>query len=480
MTLRRHLTMPDVIAQSVSVMAPAMSGALLTYAAAIQAGGATPLSFLLATIGALAIGAVVAEFSRSMASAGSLYTYTAAGLSKTAGFVLGWIYVIAFITLGGAVLAGFGAFLSLAIQSMTGSETAIPWWIFFLIGVAFVIFVSMVRVRLSTRSQLVLTFLSVAAMLIAAVVVIAGGGAGGNPIDFAAFSPSAAGIPWTGVLFGLAFGLLSFTGFEAGAVLAEETENPHHNIPRAIFLSVLFGGIFYVIVTYATSIGFGVQEAAEAWPASAAGLVAVVPNAALGTLVLFAVAASSLICGLGVHTAVARMLFAMGRERVLPAGLGALHPTWRTPHRAIIFNGILIAVLVLGLPLVVGQETTDLLAPGLPPEQQGGIFAFAYWATLATPAVMFSYVLLGLAGIRKGSRDNNGRFVAVSVLAVIVGAAAVFGSIYFGILDDAPWVFRLTWIGLVVLIVSGLVIAILIKARNPRAWDAMGSVFDEG
>lgn len=472
--------MPDVVAQSVSVMAPAMSGALLTYAAAIQAGGATPLAFLLATLGALAIGAVVAEFSRSMSSAGSLYTYTAAGLSKTAGFVLGWIYVIAFILLGGAVLAGFGAFLSLGIQSMTGSATAIPWWIFFLIGLAFVIFVSMVKVRLSTRSQLVLTFLSVAAMLVAAGIVIAGGGADGNPIDFDAFSPAAAGIPWTGVLFGLAFGLLSFTGFEAGAVLAEETENPRHNIPRAIFLSVLFGGIFYVIVTYATSIGFGVQEAAEAWPASAAGLVAVVPSAWLGTLVLFAVAASSLICGLGVHTAVARMLFAMGRERVLPTQLSDIHPTWRTPHKAIIFNGILMLVLILGLPLIVGQETKDLLAPGLPPEQQGGIFAFAYWATVATPAVMFSYMLLGLAGIRKGSQDSNSRFVAVSALAVLVGASALFGSIYFGILPDAPLVFKLTWIGLVALIVIGLVIASLIKSRNPAAWADMGAVFDEG
>src|SRR5438552_14699158 len=55
--LRRNaVSFPGALAQSVSVMAPAMSGAFITYLAAIKAGGATPLAFLLATGSCLLIG----------------------------------------------------------------------------------------------------------------------------------------------------------------------------------------------------------------------------------------------------------------------------------------------------------------------------------------------------------------------------------------------------------------------------------------
>ena len=157
---RGHLSLPDVIAQSVSVIAPAMSGGFLTYLAATKAGGATPLAYVLASIGALFLGGVVSEFLRSMSSAGSLYTYVANGWGKTAGFVLGWLYSIALLILGAAVLAGFGFFTSLFIQAVTESETFFPWWIFFLIGLVFVAVMSMFNIRISTRAQLVLAALT--------------------------------------------------------------------------------------------------------------------------------------------------------------------------------------------------------------------------------------------------------------------------------------------------------------------------------
>ena len=314
--LRRHLGLPDVIAQSVTVIAPGMSGAFLTYLAATKAGGATPLAFLLAALGALCIGGVVSEFGKSLPSAGSLYTYTTVGLSRTAGFALGWMYSIAFIILSGAVLAGFGFFTSLLISSLTDGGTVVAWYWFFLASLVFVGVMSLFDVKVSTRTQLAFTALSVALMVVAAIAVIGKGtpalsvidgttpvAQAGKSIDLGAFWPSAAGIPWSGILFGFAFGILSFTGFEAGAVLAEETANPKRNIPRAVVGSVLVGGLFYLLVTYATSIGFGVRQAAIDWPTSAAGLVAVAPSKGMGDLVLFAVAVSSLFCGLGVHTA---------------------------------------------------------------------------------------------------------------------------------------------------------------------------------
>jgi amino acid transporter len=488
-SLKRHLGLPDVIAQSVSVIAPAMSGAFLTYLAATKAGGATPLAYVLAALGALAIGGVVAEFAKSMSSAGSLYTYTAAGLSKMAGFALGWMYSLAFVILAGAVLAGFGFFMSLLLAQVFDMTTPVPWWIFFLGGLVFVAAMSMFNVRVSTRTQLILTAVTVAAMVIAAIDVIIKGSPdeavqAGKSIDLGAFWPSAAGVSWSGIIFGLAFGLLSFTGFEAGAVLAEETENPKRNIPRAIVGSVVVAGLFYVLITYATSVGFGVREAAAAWPGSVAGLAAVTQSEFMGDLVLFAAAVASLLCGLGVATAATRFMFAMAREGVLPRSLSTTHSQWKTPWNAIFVTIALMFVLVFGL-LAVMSNGTELALTGLDVgELRGGLAAFAYWATLATPAIMFCYLLLGLAGVRHGQRTNNQRLLIAGVLAAITGALAVFGSVYYSFVEAAPGVGILfvnkliPWVNVGALAI-GLAIAAYLRSSKPAAWADMGQVFDE-
>jgi amino acid transporter len=499
--LRRRLTLTDVIAQSVTVIAPGMSGAFLTYLAATKAGGATPLAYVLAMLGALAVGSVVSEFGKTMPSAGSLYTYTSVGLSKTAGFVLGWMYSIAFIILAGAVIAGFGFFMSLLLQSLTDSGSGagdafvpsfVPWWIFFIIGLVFVAAMSLFDVKVSTRSQLALTIVSVVIMVIAAIAIIGKGspeGAvqAGKSIDLGAFWPSAAGVKWSGILLGFAFGMLSFTGFEAGAVLAEETENPKKNIPKAVIGSVLVGGVFYVLVTYATTIGFGVRESAEAWPASLSGLAAVAGNvnAGMGDLVLFAAAISALFCGLGVHTTASRFLFAMGRERVLPAALGKTHAKWQTPWNAIFISIALYAVLIWGILLITSSATEANFTGGLPTAIRGGFFTFAYWATLATPGVMFCYLLVGLAGVKKGMADGNQRLTISGVLASITGLLAVIGSLYYSFkaLPEDPGIkFILQAIPAVmaVLLIAGLGIAGYLKSSKKEAWANMGAVFDEG
>jgi amino acid transporter len=484
-----HLKLPDVIAQSVSIIAPGMSGGFLTYLAATKAGGATPLAYVLAAIGALFIGGVVSEFGKSMSSAGSLYTYTAAGWNKTAGFVVGWMYSIALIILGAAVLAGFGLFMSLFVNSLGDNpESFVHWHWFFFAGLVVVAAMALFDIRVSTRSQLALTAASVAVMTIAALLIISKGSPAesaqaGKSLDLGAFWPSSAGVGWGGILLGLAFGLLSFTGFEGGAVLAEETDNPKHNIPRAVVGSVLVAGVFYVLITYATSIGFGVREAEVAWPASLSGMVAVATSATMGKLILAAVAVSSLLCAVGVLNASSRMVFAMGREQMLPSVLGTTNAKWKTPWAAIISTLVVWVILIFGVLTVVSSETEGAFTGGLPESIGGGFFGFGYWATLATPAVMFSYLLLGVAGFVKGSKDANTRLQASGVLAGLTGLLAVIGGLYYSFAEVAPGAGILTiikiipWVTLALLLL-GLGAATSIKSRNRQAWADMGAVFE--
>lgn len=278
--------------------------------------------------------------------------------------------------------------------------------------------------------------------------------------------------------------MLSFTGAEASAVLSEETREPRKVIPRAVVGSIVVAGLFYLVITYATAIGFGVRQAAADWPRSVAGLAAVAPNRAFAAVVLGCAALASLFCALGVHMAVSRVLFAMGRERVLPAWLGWLHPRWNTPWRAIGLDIVGWLVLATCSVLLTGRATQVAVAGGVDNELTGGVFVFTFLAGLGTPLVMFVYLLLGVAGVSQGRRTGRAGFQVVAVLAALVGALAIFGSLYYSFTPSAPGapipmvVAMVPWVCLGVAVV-GLLVAAWVRRTRSAAWADMGAVFDE-
>jgi amino acid transporter len=491
----RTLGLRDVIAQSLSVIAPAMSGAFLTYLASTKAGGATPLAYLLGTLAMLAVGGTVAMFARSLSSAGSMYTYITHGGGKVLGFLGGWCYAAAFLVLGGAVLWGFGFFTASLVALLTGITPG--WYWFSLAGLVVIALMSLFDIQASTRTQLAILLVTMVALLAVAVTVIAIGSPTvsvidgttpvadpGRSLDLAAFWPSAAGVSWTGVLFGLSFAMLSFTGAEASAVLSEETRDPRRAVPRAIIGSIVVAGLFYLVITYATAVGFGVQQAASDWPASVAGLAAVAPNEAVAAVVLACAALASLFCALGVHIAVSRVLFAMGRERVLPAWLGVLHPRWGTPWRAIGLDLVVWVLLAAVSVLFTSRESQVALAGGVDDGLTGGIFLFTFLAGVGTPLVMGVYLLLGIAGAAQGRRTGRPGFAVTGVLAAIVGALAVVGGVYYSFVPaapDAPIALQLAMVPWVCLgiAVAGLALAAWTRRYRRDVWADMGRIFDE-
>lgn len=476
-----QLTLLDTIAQSVTVMAPSMSGGFITYLAAVKAGGATPLAFLLATLACLLIGGVVSKFALDLCSAGSLYTYVTHGLGSFWGYLTGWGYGFGLWLAGPAVLAGSGAFMGLFMTSIGAPGFLRQWWLWFAIGLLGWFALGYRNVKVSTRVFLIFTSIGVAVLLLLAVIVIAKGGAHGNTIR--AFDPAAAGVSWPDVLGGVAFGLLSFTGFETAAALAEETRKPRRDIPLAVMGAVLFGGVFYVIVTYATSIGYGVRQATTLWPASASGLAPLADTYAkfLSDTVLLVVAVDAFLCGLGLANAVTRTIFAMGRDRVLPRAFARTHPKYKTPYVALIAYAVVSVVFVVLLIALTTQHTRNGFAGG-PGPLASGLYVFAEGLTIIPPPIMLGYALLSVAGIARGVRTRAAGMIVIATGGLIASGAAVYGSVYFSFESPTagaaiptpyaviPWLV-LGWL------VLGALVAFWLKRTRPEAWAGMGTIF---
>jgi len=135
---RGAIGLREVLFQSVTSMAPAGAVALSIAAGATYAGGALPLTVLLALIACLLVATSIGQLAKHLPSAGSIYTYPAEAIHPALGFLVGWGYALVEALLGPItmVLCGY------LIGSITSSEFGWPFtttWVIFMIVASFLV-----------------------------------------------------------------------------------------------------------------------------------------------------------------------------------------------------------------------------------------------------------------------------------------------------------------------------------------------------
>jgi amino acid transporter len=460
------LRLPDAIAISISVLSPGMAMLLNTSAVAAVAGGSTPLAFLLGGIACLALAFVVIGFTRRMASAGYAYTYASRSLGKHIAFVMGWLYFFAMICFVPMTMSGVG-YLSANLLGLSPKL----WILFFFIGMALFVLLSIVRIRVTTRTQLIVGIATIVIILIIDAVTTAKGGAHGQALSAFSFHHTVSG-GFNGVFYGIIFGVTSYIGFETAADFGEETAKPRRNIPIAVIAAVALAIVLYLWTTYSLAIGFGVKNGVT-WGNDVAALQTIgttFVGSAVGRLAELGGLASAFIVSVACATAGTRTLYAMGREGVLPKVFGRTHAKYKTPANAAIAVTVVAAVMAL----LIGYPLSDP-AFGQP------FSNYYFWATVGTLLIIVVYATLCIGGIvffartRATRRWNPFSHVLVPVIGVVVFGAALYGSVHPappGILRWTPYV-ALVWL------VLGIVAVLWLRARRPDAVGKIGSILGE-
>jgi amino acid transporter len=466
---RRRLKLVDVIAQSVGLIGPVFSAAFLIPLIAgfnfsgNGAGIATPFAVILAAIGVLALGWIVAQYAKRVHAAGSLYDYVTMGFGSRVGGWAGWIYYGGTLLLSSAIAVLVGWLLRDNVLPIFGIDPIMPSWAWSLIYVGLVFLVLAAGVQISTRLQLLLALVSVAVVLAFFVNVIIN--APENSLK--AFNPAEAP-NYTGILFGVLYGVLIFVGFETAANLAEEAEEPKHAIPKAVMLSVAIVSVFYVIAAYAQVAGFGFDLAVLTSPEVAAAPLFALgsPDAAGGMgggsdtmlkILLVVVLLDVMAVGLGAATASTRGLFALARDRKIPGTL-ANTTSSGNPIAAALVVLIVSAAWVLATKGVESLFANDALE-GVPHE----LAVFQWISTLGAFLIMVVYGIMAL-GAFSGLRDHPNKLALVvsGLLGIAVAAGAIFGAIY----KVAP-PFDLVWVWGAIWAALGLLVMLAVKGREP-------------
>lgn len=419
--LPRHAVgLGGAIAQSAALVGPAVGVVVGNTLIAGLAGPAAVLAFLIGTVIVLAIAKVIADFARELPSAGSFYTYLTHSFGPKTGFVAGVLLFGAYILLLPFQLSFFGYYLNGLLQS--SFSVNIPWQLIATVLIALTTALTAAGARFSLRVGLVGLAYEVVVFLVFAVIVIAKGGANGNTIE--PFNPAqSTGGFSSGLLIACVFTIFAFVGFESATTLGEEVDRPQKTIPRAVMASALLLGIFFVVVTYAEVIGFGVTPAGiqqlASDPSAFDTLARRYGNGFLASLMDIAVVTSFIALNIVTVNAVTRMLFAMGRDRMLPRGMSRLNRRGAPGVAA-----VTVAVIGLAASLLFGS----IFKPEV----------FAGWsAFLATLFFIGAYIMLCVGVIRfhRLRHGNNFSLIkhAVVPLVALAGICLVlYGNVY-------PW-----------------------------------------
>lgn len=369
----------ETLALSVAIMGPSASIAITAGIIASFANYSVSLVYVIAMaiVGSVAVSIV--KLNEYFPSAGSVYFFAQQTLGKRAGFVTGWLIALAYLMLGTSCAAVAASYFQILL-SLFGA--AVHWEVISMLLVVIIGYLAYKDAKTSTGIMLIIEVISMGLMLILACLILVQASKT-TGLSIAPFKLGQNNFSSMG--YAAVYGFLAFAGFEGASVLGEESKNPKKMIPLAISSAVVLTGAFYVLVSYAQVLGFGLSpEGIKAFAESRAplgDLVSQYLNKELEVLILACIGISFFSTTLGCVNAGARVLFTMGREGMLSQALSKVHKKYNTPYIGL---NIFIAITALILLAGFSQEAIEM----------GG-----YAAMTGTLALVLSYIITVIGAI---------------------------------------------------------------------------------
>jgi basic amino acid/polyamine antiporter, APA family len=210
----------------------------------------------------------------------------------------------------------------------------------------------------SVRINVVLTLVEITGLVLIIIIGIAAL-AGGHGDPGRAFEFKEGTSVLTALLAGTVLAFYALIGFDDSVNVAEETQHPSRNYPRAIFGALLLAGVIYLLVTFTASMVVPTATLAESsgplLEVVEAGPIAI-PIKLFAAIALLAVSNGALINMI----MASRIVYGMGDQGVIPAVFSTVHPSRRTPWVSIAFTSV-IALLVL---ITIGRNDEALSTLG--------------------------------------------------------------------------------------------------------------------
>ncbi|HQG68465.1 MAG TPA: amino acid permease [Paludibacteraceae bacterium] len=377
-SLKRHLDLTNIVLLGIGAIIGAGIFVLTGTAAALHAGPAISISFIISAFGCLLAGLCYAEFASMLPVSGSAYTYGYATLGEFVAWIIGWDLILEYLFGSATVAVGwsgyvisflndFGIHLPATIcQSpfaygpdgwyQTGAIINFP--AVFIIALMTTLLV--IGIKESARFNNIIVIVKVGVILLFV-------GFGISYIDvenWKPFLPENTGkfseFGWTGVLTGAAVVFFAYIGFDAVSTTAQEAVNPQRDLPKGILLSLAVCTLLYVTVSLVMT---GIVKYTElnvpapiavAIDATGKGLAWLSPFIKIGAIAGLSSVVMVLLLGQS------RVFYSMAHDGLLWKSFAKTHPKYKTPYLTSIVTGLFAALFAGFLPIGLLGELVSI------------------------------------------------------------------------------------------------------------------------
>jgi basic amino acid/polyamine antiporter, APA family len=374
--------------------------------AAMNAGPAIVISFVIAAIACAFAGLCYAEFASLIPIAGSAYSYSYTTLGEIVAWIIGWALVLEYAFGAATVAVGWSGYINSFLQdfgihippALTGAPgtenvlyhgrwervstlmginttglptTASHFDLVALIGIALITAILVVGIKETANVNTTIVIIKVSVLLVFIGLAIEFLGSSHWTVamhNWHPFIPPNTGhfgeFGWSGVMRGAGIIFFAYIGFDAVSTAAQEARNPQRDMPIGILGSLVICTVLYILVgalltglvpyqnlNVADPVAVGVDRTGIAW-----GSFLVKIGAICG------LTSTMLVMLLGQS----RIFFTMSHDGLLWKWAGKCHPRLRTPYITSIVIGIAVALLAALLPITTLDELTSI----------GTLFAF--------------------------------------------------------------------------------------------------------
>jgi amino acid transporter len=331
------------------------TGIFTTYGFALGTGGPRAIwTWLIVAAGQSLVALVYGSLAARVPLSGYSYQWASRLSNAGVGWWLGWMS-FAFLTIV-TVSVDYGlvqvAFQPLIGETYTPTSAALETIVVVALQAALIIWSTRITTRVN-NTAVATEVIGVLGLTVLLIIVAAIRGLGHwSNLGSTGIVPSAGYYHWLGpFMLATLLGAYTIVGFEASSNLADETQQPHRTIPRAMIRAVLLSGtvgmVFLIALSYATSS----VKAASASSAPVAFIVNDVLGGVVQKIFLIFVCVSIFACGLVIMVTNSRLIWAMARDQRLPGHqlLGQVPratggPTWATALAAVL--GALITLVL--------------------------------------------------------------------------------------------------------------------------------------
>src|SRR5215472_147517 len=435
-------------------------------AAAMHAGPALPLSFIVAGIGCSLAALCYAEFAAMIPVSGSAYSYSYATLGEGIAWFIGWNLVLEYLFAVATVSVGWSGYMVSLLEQyhihipaalanapldqgadalhlrLTGAIINVPAMLI----VAAIGTICYIGIKQSAIFNSVIVVIKVTVI----VLFILFGVSFIDTANWHPFVPPNSGT-WfvygpSGVLGAAGVIFFAYIGFDAISTAAQEAKNPQRDMPIGILASLVICTILYVLVSAVLTGMVSYRELNVPAPVALA-LDKYAGLHWLGIPVKLGAVAGMTSVMLVMTIAQARIFFAMARDGLLPNWFGRVHPRYRTPSTGTVVTGVSAAFI-------------------------GGLFPVGLLGHLVSIGTLAAFVTvcIGVLVLRRTRPDLPRPFRTPAPWFTCIAGAAVCGLMMVS-LGPATWVRLVVWtaIGAVIYAFYGYQHSCLRKAANGAA-----------